>query len=200
MPRQPAWSITCWQSKTCQRSSSNTEITCSWLPTYTLTPLTPEEAQTFGLSEADRRFLVRYDSAKVNIAPPSIDAKWFRIVGMPLGNFTDTYPAGDNIQTVEPWSPPDLWIGTDSHLLNRILDAIEHGMENGQRYTTANAATARAAWPVVQAALPDKNKDQCRAMLAAWVKNGTLTTENYDDPVDRKTRAGLRVTPSKRPS
>jgi hypothetical protein len=37
---------------------------------YTLSPMTPEEAQTFGISEADRRRLIRMDSAKVNIAPP----------------------------------------------------------------------------------------------------------------------------------
>ena len=36
---------------------------------YTLTPMTPDEAEMFGLDEAERRFLVRYDSAKVNIAP-----------------------------------------------------------------------------------------------------------------------------------
>ena len=36
---------------------------------YTLTPMTPDEAEMFGLDEAERRSLVRYDSAKVNIAP-----------------------------------------------------------------------------------------------------------------------------------
>ena len=38
---------------------------------YTLTPMSHEEADTFGMSEADRRSFVRMDSGKVNIAPPS---------------------------------------------------------------------------------------------------------------------------------
>jgi RecA-family ATPase len=44
---------------------------------YTLTTMTPEESQQFGVDDADRRSLVRQDSAKVNIAPPSREAKWF---------------------------------------------------------------------------------------------------------------------------
>ena len=39
----------------------------------------------------------RVDSAKVNIAPPSIEARWFRIVGVPIGNGTDLYPDGDEV-------------------------------------------------------------------------------------------------------
>ena len=133
---------------------------------YTLTPMTPEEAKMLGLDEGDRRFLVRYDSAKVNIAPASIQAKWFRIVGMPLGNFTDTYPAGDNVQTVEPWIPPDTWAGTDHTLLNLILDDIDAGLPNGQRYSPVNAAEKRAAWGVVQKHCTTRKKHS--AALSSW--------------------------------
>ena len=81
---------------------------------YTLTPMTEDEAKPFALSEADRRFLIRMDSGKVNIAPPSTKATWFRLVGIPLGNANDLYKAGDDVQTVEPWQPPDTWVGLDS--------------------------------------------------------------------------------------
>jgi hypothetical protein len=47
--------------------------------------MSAEEAQAFGIPEEERRGLVRMDSAKVNIAPPMAKAKWFRIVGVPLG-------------------------------------------------------------------------------------------------------------------
>jgi RecA-family ATPase len=76
---------------------------------YTLTTMTAEEAQAFGIEEDQRRLLVRMDSAKVNITPPMAKAKWFRIVGVPIGNATKLYPSGDIVQTVEPWTPPDLW-------------------------------------------------------------------------------------------
>ena len=88
---------------------------------YTLTPMSPEEGQAFGLSEADRRRLIRLDSAKVNIMPPMAEAKWFRLVGVDIGNGTELYPNGDQVQTVEPWTPPDAFAGLSNLLINQIL-------------------------------------------------------------------------------
>ncbi len=101
---------------------------------YTLARMTPEEAQALGIAEKERRYLIRMDSGKVNIAPPLDEAKWFRLVGVPLGNATETYPHGDEVQTVEVWTPPDAWYGLSSHLLNRILDEIDAGLPDGNRY------------------------------------------------------------------
>jgi hypothetical protein len=151
------------------------------------------------LEEGDRRLLVRYDSAKVNIAPPTIQTKWFRTVGMPLGNFTETYPAGDNVQSIEPWIAPDTWAGTDHVILNLILDDIDAGLPNGQRYSHVNAAEKRAAWAVVRKHCPDKKEAQCRSVILAWVKSGTLIKESYEDPVEHKDRVGLSVNAAKRP-
>jgi 5S rRNA maturation endonuclease (ribonuclease M5) len=167
---------------------------------YTLTPMTPEEGQLFDLSEAERRSLVRMDSGKVNIAPPSAEARWFRLVGQSLDNGTDDYPNGDEVQAVEPWDPPDTWAGLDHALLNRILDDIDAGMANGQRYSAAGPATTRAAWRVVQQHASDKSEKACRAVINAWLKSGTLFNENYSDPVEWKERTGLRVNATLRPS
>ena len=166
---------------------------------YTLTPMSPEEAQTFGLDEAERRSLIRLDSGKVNIAPPSRDATWFRIVGEALDNGNGIYPAGDNIQTVERWDPPDTWDGLDRPLLNRVLDDIEAGRADGSRYSTSPGAKDRAAWHVVVRHAPDKTEKQARDVIKAWVKSGTLYTEEYDDTAARKRFLGLRVNPTKRP-
>ena len=151
---------------------------------YTLTPMTQQEAELLGVSEADRRFLVRMDSGKVNIAPPPSDkATWFTLVGQPLGNATELYPAGDHVQTVEPWSPPDMLADLDIATINRILDEIDAGMTDGQRYSgAASAGEDRAAWIVVQRHAPGKPEKQCRAVVGAWVKSGMLFAENYDDP------------------
>jgi hypothetical protein len=167
---------------------------------FTLTPMTPEEAGMFGISEGERRSLVRLDSGKVNIAPPSTEAKWFRLVGQPLGNGTDAYPYGDEVQTVEVWDPPDTWSGLDSQLLNRILDDIEAGLPHEQRCSAGSAAGVRAAWAVVKKHSPDKPEKACRAVIAAWVKSGTLFNELYWDPVQRRELLGLRVNHTKRPS
>ena len=167
---------------------------------YTLTPMTPDEGALFGLDETNRRSLVRMDSAKVNITPPSTEATWFRLIGQPLRNATPEYPKGDNIQTVEPWEPPKTWAGLDAPLLNRILDAIDAGMPNGQRFSAASPAKARAAWRVVQEHAPDKPEKACRAIINAWKDSGTLFDQEYDDPTDHKIRVGLKVNATKRPT
>ena len=167
---------------------------------YTLTPMSSEEAEQFGITEAGRRCLIRLDSGKVNIAPPSATATWFRLVGVPLENGSDIYPAGDNVQTVEPWQPPETWGGMDHPLLNRILDDIEAGLPNGSRYSAANRADDRAAWLVVVRHSPEKTEKQAREIIRTWIKSGTLSQEDYEDPDQRKTRAGLRVNAAKRPS
>jgi hypothetical protein len=87
-----------------------------------------------------------------------------------------------------------------SEQLNAALTEIEVGMPNGQRYSDAPKADTRAAWPVVQRHCTDRTEAQCREIIKTWVKNRVLYNKDYDDPVDRKTRKGLRLDPSKRPS
>ncbi len=167
---------------------------------YTLARITPQEAQTLGIAEKDRRYLIRMDSAKVNIAPPLEEAKWFRLVGVPLGNATETYPAGDEVQTVEVWIPPDAWDGLSSHLLNRILDEIDAGLPDGNRYSSASAVTDRAAWQVVTKHASDKTEAAARRIINTWVKNGVLVSDDYENPTTRKTVKGLQVVNTKRPT
>jgi RecA-family ATPase len=95
---------------------------------YTLTPMTTKMAEAVGVTdETLRRSLVRMDSAKVNIAPPTVDTIWFRMVGVAIGNPTAAYPHGDNVHTIERWRSPDMWRDLDHQLLNRILDQFEKG-------------------------------------------------------------------------
>ena len=49
---------------------------------YTLTTMTTEEAESFGVAEGERRLFFRIDPGKVNITPPARDAAWFRLVGV----------------------------------------------------------------------------------------------------------------------
>jgi hypothetical protein len=168
---------------------------------YTLTPMTTEEARQFGVKEADRRSMIRMDGGKVNIAPRASEATWFRIIGVPLENGQGSYPAGDNVQTVEPWQPPETWSGLDSALLNRILDDIEAGCPDGtSRYSDAPAAKERAAWRIVVKYASHKSEKQAREIIKTWVNNGTLVSKEYDDSVTRKTANGLRVNAMLRPS
>lgn len=167
---------------------------------YTLTTMSPEEAGAMGIPEKDRRSYVRLDSAKVNVAPPLKEARWFRLFGVALGNATALYPRGDEIQVLEPWSPPDMWEGLSMPLINAVLDEIEAGLPEGERYSDAKSATDRAAWKVVLKHSPEKTERQARDIIKTWVKNGVLVPNEYQSPKTRKPVNGLRLDHSKRPS
>jgi hypothetical protein len=47
------------------------------------------------------------DKGKVNVTPPARKAVWFHLVGVNIGNASDCYPHGDEVQVAEPWFPPD---------------------------------------------------------------------------------------------
>jgi hypothetical protein len=160
---------------------------------YTLTPMTDAEREQFGLAEAERRSLVRVDSAKVNIAPPSTEARWFRIVGVPLGNGTDLYPHGDTVPTVKPWQPPDLWREMKPSTINAILDQIERGPAEGRRYSPAAQSKDRAAWRAVLDHCPTLTEKQAQSVITTWLKTGRLESRPYHDPKERRDQAGLFV-------
>ena len=166
---------------------------------YTLTAMTADEAKVLGVDEAQRRFLVRMDGGKVNIAPPATDATWFRLVGVPLGNPNATYVNGDIIQTVERWTPPDIWRDMPILIIQKILNAIEAGLPNGERYSSSASAKGRAAWPLIVEHCPGKNAWQAKQIVTKWLKSGLLIEVNYTNKARQPAR-GLGVDNSKRPA
>ena len=158
---------------------------------YSLSPMSPSEAEDMDIPEDERRSLVRMDSAKVNIAPPAIKARWFRLLSVSLGNGNERYPNGDTVQTVEPWTPPEVWASIDEETKARILSEIDAGLPNGRRYSAAGSASVRAAWNVVCEHASDKTPAQAREIIKTWVKAGTLVNWDYQDPVNRKSQNGL---------
>jgi hypothetical protein len=166
---------------------------------YTLTTMTTDEAKLFKVEEGDRRLFFRIDPGKVNITPPARDAMWFRLVSVPLGNSSERYPHGDNVQTVERWTPPETFAGLTDDVMDRILDEIAAGLSDGNYYTDAPNATARAAWGVVQKHTEGKTEAQCREVIKAWVKSGVLVAFDYQNPKTWKDVKGLKVDEAKKP-
>jgi hypothetical protein len=165
----------------------------------TATLMTTEEAKTFGLSEAERRRLIRVDDAKLNIAPMT-EAKWFRLVGVDIANATELYPNGDNVQTVEPWKPPELFGDISIAVINRILDDIEKGLPDGNRYSDAPKADDRKVWAVIEKHCPGKVEGPAKAIIKKWRASGLLISKLYRNPISRKEVTGLYVDNEKRPS
>ena len=166
---------------------------------YTLWPMSEKEAESYGIDEQMRKLLVRMDSAKVNLAPPGAGTCWFKLVGVRIGNPSALYPTGDEVQTVEPWTPPATWGGASYSQLNAILTEIEEGLPNGSLFSNLPKVGERAAHLIVRKHLPDKTEGQAREIIRTWIKNRVLNYVDYEDPVARKDRKGLRLDPTKRP-
>jgi hypothetical protein len=170
---------------------------------YTLTPMSPEEGEAFGLEERDRCSLLRLDKGKVNTVPPWYEAKWFRLVGVNIGNPSERYPNGDEVQTVELWKPPRLFDDLDVPTINLILGKITIGLppDGKQRYSDSrNTPPDRAAWCVVQEYCPRKTEAACKRVIKVWLDSGLLIQREYINPATRNTVKGLWVDDSKRPT
>jgi len=165
---------------------------------YTLTPMQKEEGDRYCVSEEERASLIRLDHGKVNLVRRDPNARWFQFISVPIGNRTEIYPNGDAVQTVARWDSPDLFTGAADAVWNQILDDLDRGMENGQRYSAAGAARDRAAWRVVVKHV-ERTEKQARAIIKSWLKTGLLIEDDYEDEADRRTRKGLRVDATKRP-
>jgi AAA domain len=167
---------------------------------YTLTRMATKDADIFGVIEAERRQLVRLDSAKVNLTPTGTEARWFKLVGVDLGNSTELYPHGDNVQTVEVWTPPDIYQRITDAVVNEILNRIDAGIKGGGRYSAeASAKPERAAWCVVQEHASHLSGEQCRKVISNWLERQVLVKRTYHDAVQRKDRLGLYVVDANRP-
>ena len=166
---------------------------------YTLWPMSEKEGETLGIDDDLRTLLIRMDSAKVNLAPPGAGTRWFKLVGVRIGNTSPLYPNGDDVQTIEPWTPPATWGGASYAQLNEILSEIDQGLPNGSRFSNLPKVGDRAAHLVVQKHLPGKTEGQAREIIRTWIKNRVLNYVDYEDPVVRKDRKGLRLDPTKRP-
>jgi hypothetical protein len=160
---------------------------------YTLTHMTEEEATNFGIDLDERKDYVRLDRAKANIVRRSIKASWFRMISVRLGNATECYPEGDEVQAIETWTPPAVWEGITDEQIDAILDDLDKGLADGRRYSDGSNAKDRAAWLAVQKHCPDKAKAQCREIIRTWLKRGVLESRDYDDPVRRDKAKGLFV-------
>jgi AAA domain len=161
---------------------------------YTLTPMSKEEAELFAIGAEERVSLIRLDNGKVNLVRRTANARWFKLVSVSLGNGTDIYPNGDEVQTVERWTPPNLWAEITIILTNQILHRIAAGNSKGQRYSSApQAGKDRAAWMVVREACPKLSEAQAKEVIKTWIETETIKEADYDDPVRRETIKGLIV-------
>lgn len=165
----------------------------------TITAMTTEEANQCGVPVAERWRHVRVDDGKANMAPRADKARWFRLASIALGNVTPTYPNGDNVQAIEPWTAPSVFGDLSNADLNAALDLIDKGPGNGRLYGESQRGNSdRWAGKVLVERL-DRTPEQAKSMLYVWLRSGLLVHETYRHSGKGRDETGLRVAPDKRP-
>jgi hypothetical protein len=163
-----------------------------------LVRMTPKDAGRLGIAESDRRDFMRAENGKANLARAE-DARWLRLVSVPLGNGDATYPHGDEVVTVERWTPQTAVSGTPSEL-SRVQAAIEVAATPprlDQRspdwvgWLVAAALGLDAGGPQVKAR--DRTAAQAAAfarvqvVIEGWLADGALVRREERDPKSRRT-------------
>jgi AAA domain len=147
----------------------------------TLCGMSAAEAAAFSL-DPDERFSyvrVRVDPAKLDLVRGGGRPKWFRLVGVPLGNTWDPrYPH----DTLKPWTPPDPFEDTQRSQLAKVFTRFRSRLGNGEFHTLhAGGAKTRWAGKVIMEVM-GKSDAETSMMLAAWKKSKTLTETLYRSP------------------
>ena len=162
----------------------------------TATKMSEQEAKDLSVSAVNRKLLVRLDDAKLNIAPPATETVWFRLVGVDIGNPSEDYPNGDNVQTVERWYPPAPAQGIAKSTIAEIFDMLREGPEPGEFYLSDPRANgAWAGSPIAK--IGDMERGEAKRLLADWIKNGVLVEGEYYSKKRHSTRTGVTLVETK---
>ena len=156
-----------------------------------LAVMTPEEAKGFAIPEAERRFYIRADNAKLNLAPAPAEAVWLKLQNVEL-------PTGDRVQAAVRWEPTSPWDGITFPVAARILRQIERGPSQGERFTASRRGADNSRWAgniIVKEA--DKTNTQAQTILNAWISTNVLISSPYRSPASRKEVSGLTIDPGR---
>jgi hypothetical protein len=149
-----------------------------------LSPMSEKEAERCGIEMDLRRFYVRADNAKLNLAPPPKDAVWLNLQSVEL-------PNGDRVQAVKRWEPPSPWAGIPRALIIEVLHVIAKGRDNGDLWSPRREAKDGWAGKAI-AENTSLNETQAGDLLRDWERGGMLKVEEFTN-AKREKRKGYRV-------
>ena len=165
----------------------------------TATVMTMEEAQAFGLDEIERRTLIRVATPN-STSRRLAEARWFRLVGVNLGNASATLSGRRQRADGRAVLAPQLFADISVLAIHAILTDIDAGLPDGNRSATQQVRVSEPPG-VWSRHCPGKGEGPARRIGKTWVKTGLLVVrEDYDNPKTRKHSRGLWVDSSRRPS
>ena len=96
----------------------------------------------------------------------------------------------DTTPPLTPADIPALFLAATS-----VLRLINAGTSDGRRFSAAPQAKDRAAWRLVQTAVPSLTDKAAQEVIHSWLQIKVLETRSYRDPIDRRNYPGLFVAP-----
>ena len=126
--------------------------------------MSDDEARMAAVEEPWR--YTREGTSKDNLAPPSSDSSWRKMVSVLL-------PNGDSVGVVEPWSWPDPFVDITTRDLDAVLAKIRNGQWREDVRTSQWAGIAVAEVLELDATDPAV-KSKIKALLATWLANKAL--------------------------
>lgn len=154
----------------------------------TLTTMSAEEAERFGIPPEERRRHFRIDGAKSNYAVAQ-EAEWWRLSGYALAN-------GEEVAACRPWAPPSAFDGLTMADCVAALETLQRGTKAGHAWAAAKQAGDDWGGRVLtnRHGLTDAQAD---AILGAWLKAGVLSIEPQDGPRRGHPRKAFTVSDDK---
>jgi hypothetical protein len=138
----------------------------------TLTTMSQEEADKFGIAPEDRRRHFRIDGAKSNYAIAQ-DAEWWKLEGYEI-------PNGEIIAACAPWTPPATFDDFGMEQCVAVLDAMHRGTARG--FAWAVAKNTGDDWAGNLITKLGKTAPQAKQILKAWEEAGTITADRLPSP------------------
>jgi len=152
----------------------------------TLSTMSQEEADKFGVPPEQRRRHFRIDGAKSNYAPTQ-DAEWWRLDGVEI-------PNGETVAACRPWTPPGTFDALSTEHCIAALKMLNAGIE-GYPYAVARKTGEHWAGSVlVQFGCTET---QANAFLTAWKAEGVIEEIDGKSPRRGHTRRAYSVNMAK---
>lgn len=142
--------------------------------------MTQDEAEKFGVPQEERRFYMRWDDAKGSMAPAG-ETRWFRLIGVRLGNSSPEYPDGDTAQTLVPATFSVTAPTLNEEQVRWVLSSMHHAPEP---YTTSRQSPARWMGRLLVDVLKGNGFEVGAERAAAeiikdWLAKGWIVEDTY---------------------
>jgi hypothetical protein len=160
--------------------------------TRLLMRMTKEEAEKLEIPIAEAWRYNRIASGKENYSPPPDLNTWYAFKSVRLGNGTELYPDGDNVQVVDVWVPPSPFKGLPKSHVAEIFDQLRTGLDEGEFYAAHSNAGNRWAGVLISE-VTGRNAQEARGILRDWIKNRVVLENEYRSPKNRKQVSRLVV-------